>query len=221
MAIHTEVRTSGSYIRGLADVRIRDDAELIILMEDGDRYILPYDMSEVGVITDGTYRVTLSTDGSKLFGLVPAKGTYIVRYDGMAVKEGELPSPKLIKGGQRKRKDGKGTWDAPDYLAFTVLLRIASKICKGMTIPLQLNYTFEQYRDSDETVIPLGTKAFERTANFLQTAGMDFTTDSIPFSDNVLPFIDKLLLGRNKKFQVTIKNGYVEDVIELAPELED
>jgi len=220
MAVHTEVR-SGSYIRGLADIRIRDDAELIILMDDGERYVVPYDMSQTGEIKEGTYRVSLSSDGSKLFGITPAKGTYIVRYDGMVAKDGELSEPKLMKGGTRKRKDGKGTWEAPDYLAFTVLLRIVSVVCKGMTIPFQLNYSFEQYRDTDETVIPLGNKNLERTATFLQLAGMDFTVDSIPFSENVLPFIDKLLKSRNMKFQVAIKNGYVDEIFELAPALDD
>lgn len=220
MAIHTENR-GGSYLRGLADVRVRDDAELVIQFEDGDRFIVPYDMSVVGLVDDGKYRVSLSSDGSTLFGIVPANGTFVVRYDGMVAAKGELPTPKMITGGPRKTKDGKKTWIAPDYLAFTVLLRIVSANCKRMTIPYQLNYSFEQYKDTDETSIPLGTKAFERTATFLQLAGMDFNKDSIPFSENVLPYLDKLFSTRNTKFQVVVKNGYIDSAFELAPILED
>jgi hypothetical protein len=220
MAIHTETR-GGSYLRGLADVRVRDDAELVIQFEDGDRFTVPYDMSAVGMIEDGKYRVSLSSDGAQLFGIVPASGTYIVRYDGMVAAKGELPAPKMITGGPRKTKDGKKTWIAPDYLAFTVLLRIVSAKNKRMTVPYQLNYSFEQYKDTDETVIPLGTKPLERTATFLQLAGMDFNRDSIPFSENVLPYLDELFRDRNAKFQVVLKNGYVDQAFELAPELDD
>jgi hypothetical protein len=219
MAIHTENR-GGSYLRGIADVRVRDDAELIIQFEDGDKYTVPYDMSAVGLVDDGKYRVSLSSDGSQLFGITPAAGTYIVRYAGMVASKGELPTPKLIEGGPRKTRDGKKSWNAPDYMAFTVLLRIVSANCKRMTIPYQLNYSFEQYKDTDETSIPLGTKQYERTATFLQLAGMDFNVDSIPFSENVLPYLDKLFGDKNNKFQVVLKNGYVDQAFELAPVLD-
>lgn len=220
MAIHTETR-GGSYLRGLADVRVRDDAELVIQLEEGERYVVPYDMSAVGEVTDGRYRVSMSSDGSTLFGITPSTGTFIVRYDGMVGQEGKLPTPKLVQGGPRKTRDGKKTWLAPDYLAFTVLLRVLSKNCKRMIIPYQLNYSFEQYKDTNETVIPLGTKMLERTASFLQLAGMDFNTDSIPFSDNILPFLDDLFASRNTKFQVVLKNGYVDQAFELAQVLDE
>lgn len=221
MSIPTEVR-GGTYMRGLAEVRVIDDAELRIKFDEIEGvYTVPYDMGTVGMVENGIYRVSLSSDGSQLFGIVPAKGTYVVRYGGMVSSNGELPAPKEIKGGPRKTKDGKKTWTAPDYLAFTVLLRVLSANCKKMTIPYQLHYTFERYRDTDETVIPLGTKNFERTATFLQLAGLDFSKDSIPFSDNVLPFLDKLFHERNTRFNIVMKNGYVDEVFEIAPVVDE
>lgn len=222
MAIHTETR-GGSYKRGLADVRVRDDAELVIKLDgdDGGTFVVPYDMAKIGIVTDGLYRVSLSSDGSQLFGINPEKGTYIVRYNGMVSSQGQLPAPKLVHGGLRHKKDGKGTFTVPDYLAFTVLLRVVSATCKRMTIPLQLNYSFEQYKTTNETVIPLGTKPLEKTAKFLELAGMDFTKDTIPWSDNVLPYLDELFQERNTKFQVVMKNGYVDEMFEMAPELDE
>ena len=221
MAIHTEVR-AGSYIRGVADVRVRDDSELVIRMADSDLvYTVPYDMNKSGLVEDGMYRITLASDGSQLFGIVPLSGQFIVRYDGMVAQEGQLPTPKEVKGGERKRKDGKGKWMAPDYLAFTVLLRVLSVNNKRMTIPFQLNYSFEQYKDTNETNIPLGNASLDRTDNFLRTAGMDYSTDVIPWSSNVLPAVDKLLRERNVKFSIIMKNGYVDQVFPVPPVVAD
>ena len=221
MAIPTEVR-SGSYIKGLAEVRIRDDAELVIVMdENGAKYTIPYDASDIGDIVNGRYRVTVSSDGTKIFSITPVDGTFIVRYDGMVTQDGNLPMPKLMKGGERKSKNGKGTWIAPDYLAFTVLLKVISNPNKRIKIPYNLNYSFEQYLDTKETLIPIGSSPLERTEKFLRVAGYDFSTDSIPWSENVLPAVDDTLTDRAVKFQVFMKNGYVDDIAPMPPILSD
>lgn len=220
MPIPTETR-GGTYIRGLADVRIRDDAELLIKMdEDGRIFTIPYVVSELGTIAEGRYRVSIGSDGSKLFGIVPEKGTYIVRYNGMVAQEGSLPVPKLIEARVCKKKAG-GTWTAPAKLVFTVLLRVLSVSHKRLTIPLPLDYSFEQYKDSNETLIPLGSKSLEKTAKFVEMAGLDFTKDTIPWSENVLPFLDELFRDRNTKFQIVLEKGYVESIIPMPSELDD
>lgn len=221
MAIPTEKR-GGTGKKGMAEVRVKEDMDMLVIkFDDSDDLIkVEYDPTKVGYVSNGRYRVSMSASGDKIFGMTPEKGTYIVRYDGMVAKEGQVPSPFVVKGGERKRKDG-GTFKAEDYLAFTVLLRIVSKENKGVHLPVQLTYSFEQYKDTGETLILLGRVAYERTAQFLEYAGIDFNTDTIPYSENILPWIDETLQKRNVKFQVSLKDGYVDDMFQLAKELDD
>jgi hypothetical protein len=59
----------------------------------------------------------------------------------------------------------------------------------------------------------------QKLEEFLLVAGLDFASDEIPFSENVLPYLEKLLLSRGKKLVVSLSpEGWVDTIVE-APDM--
>lgn len=171
---------------------------------DGDQYKFDRDDIPDCIRKSGTYMASISGDGKTLYGLRPLKGVFTVKVKNIASRKDEPPAPK-----ERTGKYGP-------YLVFTVNLVITEGEYKGMEIPVQFNYKFVE-TDDELTSIEIGTKKGnpgERLMDFLEIAGVGDV--QIPYSDNVLPKVQKALLKAGVEFQVALKDGWADYFMEIT-----
>lgn len=215
MANHVLEEKGGSYIQGEGQVVVQGD-RVIITIADRSYADVPKSALPEGIVSGETYRVRLSGDGTELYSICPVSASVVVMFDRFASKKDEPPSPRIQKGGPREYNGKK--WTADDKLVFTPILKVASKRFKGMEIPYVLDYTFRQFENTKDTVIPYGSKQKNKVLDFLRLFGWDDQEDVIPFSDNVLPFLQNLLHAKGTKVLATIKGGYISEISAFDPE---
>lgn len=216
MPNHLITESSGNYIQGVGTVQVNGDRASITI---DDRTFSDFAKDDIpeGVVSGEQYSIRLSADGSQIFSLRPNQGSFVVVFDKFAAQKDMPPQPKIQKGGPREFNGKK--WEAKDKLVFTAVLKIASKRGRGMEVPFIMDYTFKQWENTEDTVIPMGSKRKNQVIDFLKLFGWDENEDVIPYSDNVLPFLEKLLRAKGKKVLVTVKNGYVTEISEFDPDL--
>lgn len=199
----------GNYIQGIGSLQINGDKVVITI---GDRTFTDIDKADLpeGSVSGEQYSFRLSGDGSELYSIRPVEASVVVKFDKFASQKDMPPQPKIQKGGPREYNGKK--WFAQDKLVFTALLKIVSKRYRGMEIPYIMDYTFKQWEDTTDTVIPFGSKRKDQVIDFLKFFGWKEDTDEIPYSDNVLPFIEKMLKAKDVKVLATIKNGYIDSI---------
>jgi len=209
MANRLVKETGGNYIQGIGKLVI--DGDKVLINIDGKTYSdVEKSTLPEGAVSGEEYSFRLSGDGSELYSIRPVEASVVVKFDRFAASKNELPMPRIQKGGPKEYNGKK--WYAQDKLVFTAILKIVSKRYRGMEIPYIMDYTFKQWEDSEDTVIPYGSKRKDQVVEFLKLFGWDEEQDSIPFSDNVLPFLEKLLKARGTKVLATIKNGYIDSI---------
>jgi len=211
--------------RGIAEVSFNkqkkqlsvqmDDERYNILMEDAPKYLINILMVNPSM----PFRINMNSDGTQIFSAGPkGRSSYFAVLDHFAAKEGEQPSPKMVPGGPRQKKDGK-SWVAPDQLQFTAVFRVvvgpyAASATSGCEIAYNVPYAF---KPTPEGMQIAGTGS-KKCSEFLMAAGMDFVNDTIPVQENILPWLEKTL--KEREFVVVLslnEDGYV-DTIAPAPE---
>lgn len=216
MPIPTETKqTSGP--RGLADVKVYAKSISITFDDEGDVRKFPREDTDAVpeyVKKSGYMNVSLSREGDKIWTMYPAKGTYKVKFAGFPHRDGEEPQPKDKPGGVRKGRNG-GTYHQEPYRQITFLLEITDGSYKGMTIPFFVRYLFEQFESTGLSKISGYGKARSQLEEMLQLCGLNFLEDNIPYSDNVLPHLQDMLLERNTRFMVKMDGGWVSEVMEV------
>lgn len=157
----------------------------------------------------GAVFATIDAKNNILYGLRPLNGAFLVQYAGIPAPEGQLPAPKHYEKTGRNSETGEVFTSS--YDAFTVLLRVVSGSWAGTILPLFLRYKFEDAGDGEITAVNTYNSSYgEMLAAFLEYAGLDPETDTIPYSPNVLPWIDRTLKERNQTFMAIVQDGYVE-----------
>lgn len=192
---------------GVSNVVVDTNKELVrVSFIDGDNsgetYKIDLENAPESIKT-GRFFVSLSGKGDSVYSVRPAVGTYIVQFVKWARKENTPPTPKEIIG-----KFGA-------YSIMTALLKIVKGDFKNMEIPLSLAYKFCD-DGSGNVAIPTSDKsgtAAERLINFLEACGV--LDEVLPFTDNVLPMLEKKILKKALPFSVVIKGGYVDYISSL------
>jgi hypothetical protein len=208
---------------GVADVRVLKDS-LRVIFQDGDQYQV--EKGDWGDRPSGLYQVTLAKGNAKIQWLQPApKSTLLVRFNEFGGRQNGVPEPYIKRGGERKSPHG-GTYWADDELSFTAKLEVVDRGAnQGLEVPYSLNYAFEQYPGSQVAMINTTAKKLQRIEEFLRLSGFDISKEDIPFSVNVLPWLEKKLQVSRKIFSITLNDkGYVDTLTEipeylLPPEL--
>lgn len=206
-----EIRTSFKKLKGVADVQI-EETRVLVTFIDSPEDTLSFPITDetvrvdVSNIQDGRMYAEVSGNKSKLWTLRPHAGTFYVRLDRFVAPEGKLPSPRRYEGTGTKKD---GTTYPYDYEAFMPLLRVEGGAWDGTIYPAFLRYLFADVGDGQTVGIKSGSKYAELLAQFLECAGLDFDSDTIPMSENVLPWLEKTLKDRDRKFMMVTENGYV------------
>jgi hypothetical protein len=156
----------------------------------------------------------LSEDTTMLYNLGPWSGNYIVFFNRIKAKEDELPKWEMQPGGKRRTKDGR-TFMAQPKPVFDVILTVATGEFKGAEVMLRLGYLFTMALDGSCDVH--GSKRdIAMLQGFLEQVGFDFQNDILQYNENVLPALEKLIMGKEPKpFQVKFENGWIREIIPL------
>lgn len=156
----------------------------------------------------GKWMISVSGQGDKIMGFRPVIGNFVVTTASFASAEHEEPKPKtkdvsFEKGGKKQEYS---------YEYFTVLLNILEpEKYKDIEIPYTLRYHFEQDTYEGKEVVAYskgGSKYTDYLKEYLNIAGA-WDLGPLPYKDNVLPDLQKRILHADKKFQVTMKDGWV------------
>lgn len=206
---------------GVADVRVGKNTVKVQFEESG----IVYDLTKEGWKEErgsGKYIATLTKDNKKILSLKPVQGTYIFEFDSFGNRINEIPEPAVQPGGPRQSKDGSKRWFAPDSLVWRVNLKVVSEgLYEGLTVMYQLPYIFAAVPGTPNTQL-LGNsrKQLEQVEEFFRAVGFDLVNREIPFSINVLPWLEKTLQQVNTPFLAKInEKGFMSDLSVLPPEL--
>jgi hypothetical protein len=216
--IQTKVKNNNGP-KGLAEVRVMNKGLRVIL--NGENYEVS---SEGWDRPTGRYNVTLNQTLDRILFASPPGGTYIVKFKEFGGRQGKtetdrgIPESYIKRGGVRKMKDGR-QWMAPDELTVAVQLEVIDpepSPYRGLNIFYSFPYAFEKDERSSSTVITAKASRLVRIEEFLRIAGLDFITDDIPFSTNVLPWLEKRLQDADRIFTVTLNpEGFVQTLTEV------
>lgn len=195
MPMQGEVR-SNKGPSGLCEVReVKDGVKIVT--PAGDLYhITKENIPEwIKIKTGDNLFFQLTFDETKLSSLRPYNLSNIaLRFNVFAPRKDGIPTPQLQKGGPVNWKGKK--WYAKDRLTMTAILEIAVGDYQDMNVATFLDYLFRPIEGGWTGWI--GTRdQVAKLENFLYLFGVDFSSDSVAFSENVLPAFETLLLERD------------------------
>jgi len=208
-----ETKTKGP--KGEARIRVGNGQVQITFKDDQSNPLLFKKSDVPEYVKAGQFYVSMSGD-KEILSVRPINAIENARFAHFVAEEGEVPVPKEYPGGTARRKDGT-TFAYDAYRAFIAILEITNNEYKGMTIPVFLRYLFVDDGEGNIAIKGSGKNA-ELVENFLEVSGV--YDQDIPYSDNVLPKLQKVLLKRRAEFQVMLKAGNVDSFMEL-PEQDD
>lgn len=218
MAIQTKTKKSVGP-QGLAEVRVLKNG-LRVIFADGDTYEVS---SEGWDHPTGKYQITLNETHDKILFASPPAGTYLVRFREFGNRQNKtegnsgMPEPYIKRGGMRQGKNG-AAWFAPDELSVSAKLEVVDpgSPYKGLNIIYSFPYAFEVQPGTVFTMITAKATRLVKIEEFLRIAGLDFLNDDIPYSTNVLPWLENRLQSARKRFSVTLnEKGFVQTLTEI------
>ena len=205
-------------VSGYADVRVNKNS-LRVGFLDGETFDLDLDQWEEKR-PGGKFNITLSRDNTKIFGVRPIAGSYILRFAGFGNRIEDVPEPKIQRGGKRQKKDG-GYFYAPDRMVFIPQFAVhAEGKYDGLLVATFLPYVFEPVQGTDLTQINGRRGEITQVENFLSICGFDVMRDEIPYSNNILPWLERYLYAKNEPVMGSINDkGFVADLSVIPNEL--
>jgi hypothetical protein len=153
-----------------------------------------------------TVIISMPTDGTKIYNARPIKGTHPVK---IVEFKHEKDKPPMVKVQQGRMWEGKRI---PDQVVFDVILGIEYGEYKGFQLSYRAPYAFKEFTaEGGQVVAGISGKGMERCSLFCEKFGMDFAIDTIPMSDNILPWLEQFFLKKGKVVLAELNDkGYVD-----------
>lgn len=206
-------KTAGKGRSGIAMVSIQGD-KVKVVFEDNDQVVTCLLEDCPSYIRPGRQAITLNSSNTAIYGARPVGGTFKAQFVGFASRENEPPTIREVAARSGVSQAGK-KYNIKAHLEFTALFDIVSGKWKNYRLVYNLPYGFERY-DSEDTDKPTTLVYGGKLAEFLALCGVDFESDTIPFSDNVLVYLEKLLRSRSRTITISLNDqGWVKDIGEL------
>ncbi len=212
---------------GQAEVRVLNDKLKVIFVEDGDAYMVNKNGWDR---PSGVYGITLNKTNDEIKYVAPPgrNDRYLVKFLEYANRVGKtdtnpgVPEAKVKPGGWAQGPNGPFYRD--EDIVFHARLVVvggdSDGMYKGLTINYELPYLFRQYPGQMITMLEGGTNARKKVETFLTVTGFDMVKDDIPFSPNVLPWLEARQQAHDAVFEVRLnEKGFVaKDGVASIPE---
>lgn len=200
--------------QGMATVKLLKDSVRISFV-DGETYDIEKDLWPEN-LSGGEYNVTLNKGNTKLVGVKPPAGNYFVRFKEMGNRTDDVPMTKLQHGGQRVTKDGR-SWYQPDRMVFHAVLEVSRGKYEGTQILVILPYAFAEYRDTGIVEITSKSRRDVTDAEkFLTLLGFNLAVDEIPYSANILPWLEAFLRDKNAEIMCGVSESGWANVKDMS-----
>lgn len=151
-------------------------------------------------------------DGLSMF--VPMTGSVVVKFIGFKKARNQ---PIALP--QRPRKDvgvnKDGTTYPKDWLEFTAVCEVIDAPYTGLEIGVKLRYYFGEGANGLAGIRGQGKHSL-KLARFLEVVMGDASLVKVPFSDNILPALEALLLDHGRPFMIVMANGFADAFGEAA-----
>lgn len=204
--------TSEKGVSDKAEVTVSADKVIVKLQSSGQIYtIFPEDCPR-WLQKSGVYNITLNAGGSKILSCRPGKpGSYFAFFSRFA-----FPEPRLVEESIGKKADGQ-TFKIERHLEFIPVFAITGGEYNGFEVSMKLWYTFRPVGNPAIVAVPSKGKVL----NFLIAAGLDLQNDTIMWSDNILPDLEKLLTSKNKLMIIQLTDrGWISNLAEAPAGIE-
>jgi len=216
-------------IYGVANVHAGKNKIVVTLLgkdgTEGDSYNFRFDdlpkVPKIQPETEDVYNVVLSPDGETVEKIGPVEGHYMARLvDFGRPEEDADPTPQLI---EKQNADGKPY----SYEQFTADFEIVKGKFKGVKIRHWLRYLFLENPNQPGFAGWKGNpdnpnaKHLPRLVEFCDKCGMVDEDLEWPEDGNVLPELLRRGIKANRTVDLTIKGGFVSDILKADYEEED
>lgn len=191
-----------------------------VVSEAGDVWEITYENVAQEVIQKHQAKIwfQLNLDETALQAIRPLDGTFLCRFGGFTRRgENEDAEPFDKKGGPREftRPSGKvSKWIEPDRRKFTNILVIASGPFEGYSYIYSLDYLFTPAGSGMCKLQTTRAGWLDKLEKFLDVCGWNRETTAIPWSENVLPYLEQRLLdlAPDHTFLVSVVNGWPREI---------
>jgi len=197
---------------GLATVKKTDTGYQLTF--DEDKTILNVAQADAPEdIREAQCYITMDENNTEIKFIKPPEKAYFGYFHGFYAKDGELPTYTVKPFSPRTQTRD---WDIPEHLEMTVQFRIVDDpVWDGFIISKPFSYAFKEYMDTGICgMTGWGSKKLEGLLNEL---GFDTTKESIPYSENVLPELQDMLLEKKQKVILKVGKGGWLNQIYMAP----
>ena len=192
---------------GSAAIRVGRGALQIVFDEGKGHFEIPLKQAPKlpKAFRPGKYFVMVNREGDKVSGISPLSGSLEVNFKEFTHKEGQPPVA------QQKTESDFNTGAPVSRLKFNALLSIVNPPhYAGLTLLAPLYYAFG---DAGDGIAGIGGTGVQKLDAFLRAAGFDLDKETIPYSDNILPWLQTYLQKQRQVFSVVVKDGWPKEYV--------
>lgn len=162
-------------------------------------------------------RIRMTTEGDEVEALTPVTGHYTAKLIGLGPSPEKDGDPTPVE-----RVFGEGTPKESRHLEFFAVYKITRGAFKGVQMPgYYLHYKFE--KDEDGTTRFAGNFENKKATRLFQLRDWgnvhDLWEEAIEWDDvTILPVLLERALDADKEVELTVKDGYIKDVLPAQDE---
>lgn len=187
-----------------------EEVEYIVKAEDQDRDIKK-------MLKNGTWYITLSGDGKKVYGIRPVSGVFNLKFDRVVAEEGKAPAPK----------ESSYTFQGKliEETKYTILLTIADGNETGMVVPVSFRYWYTETVEEGKSIVSLEfhpkARDWDLFVDFHDAFGV-WQYGPMTYKDNILPELQERLKRANRTVKGVMAKGFLDSLIgsDNAPDVE-
>jgi len=157
----------------------------------------------------GTWEVQFNESKKSINNWKPIKGVFRAKVQKFASKEDEAPMPKIY----RRTNQYGHEYEVEE---FVTILEIVDGEAKGATLtynlPFKFDYDEEEIDGNVKRTLQIAGrgKATDKLEEFLRVNGV--WNKTLPYKDNPLPMLEKVILSEAKEFNVQVEKGWVSSI---------
>lgn len=188
--------------------------QLQVIFDEGNEVVnlnvdlLPPEVDAKKLPTNKKYSVMVDAARSKLTGFRPFAGSYIAEFVELKKKPGQPPIHEYPRKREGMTKDGRPY--PKDWHEFKANVRLVEAPFTGLIVPITLRYYFGMDSEDGSVIIAGEGQHSQYLARFIEVNVGDLEKVKIPFSDNILPQLEALLLREKRPFLLVMNNGFAD-----------